>query len=133
VAAGARREVLAIAMEVDTTVQLSTGVGLSNLSMPLRLVGSGSSSTMIRRVLLLIYTSNKDNAGTDDPIELTITAARTIVMQQQISDTSQPDLEQDSSNWYFLAVAVPFTRSDVLSNGEIRLRILGICQTAKSG
>jgi hypothetical protein len=46
-------------------------------------------------------------------------------MQQEIIDTSQPDLEQGTFNWYFLDVAVPFTRSDVLLNGEIRLRILG--------
>jgi hypothetical protein len=125
----AERMVLALAVEVDIMVRLSTdnvlGGDNGKLSMSLRLVGSGNSSTVIYRVLLLVETSNNDNAGTDNPIEIRITAGGINVMQQEIIDTSQPDLEQGTFNWYFLDVAVPFTRSDVLLNGEIRLRILG--------
>jgi hypothetical protein len=104
---------------------LSTDESEGRLTMPLRLVGLGSDSTVIRRVLLLIRTDNGDDDGTDDPIELQIRVGGGIVLQQQINDTPQTDLDQKSHNWYFLDVAVPFTRSDVSSNGGIQLRILG--------
>jgi hypothetical protein len=56
-------EVFALAVEVDTTVRLSTdndtlGGDGGNLSMPIRLVGYGTSTTLIRRVLWLVETAN---------------------------------------------------------------------------
>jgi hypothetical protein len=118
-------EVLALATELDLDLWLSTDRGEGHLSMPLRLVSSGSPSTVIRRVLLLLSTDWGDDDGTDDPIELEITAGGRIVVQQEINDTSQTDLDQGSHNWYFLDVAVPFTLRDVSSNGGIKLRIHG--------
>jgi hypothetical protein len=94
--------------------------------MPLRLVGRGNSSIVIRRVLLLIITGIGDDDGTQDPIELTITAGGNVVVQGPIVDTTQTDLDKGSHNWYFLDVLVPFTKTGVLSNGGIKLRIHGI-------
>jgi hypothetical protein len=109
----------------DKEGYLSADTSEGRLTRPLRLVRLGSDSTIIRRVLLLIRTDNGDDDGTDDPIELQIRVGGGIALQQQINDTPQDDLEKKSHNWYFLNVAVPFTRSDVRSNGGIQLRDLG--------
>jgi hypothetical protein len=126
-------EVLALAVELDTTVRLSTdnnlGTGTdapANLSIPLRLVSSGSSGTIIRRVLLLLKTATGDNDGTDDSIVLKIKSASTEVLTQEIKDTTQSDLEPGYANWYGpFDVDAPFTRSGLSDGGEITLSISG--------
>ena len=57
------RQTLALAMETDLDRWMSTDPDdggenqlTANLTIPLRLVGSGSSSTVIHRVMLLVYT-----------------------------------------------------------------------------
>jgi hypothetical protein len=119
------RRVLALAMETDLDHWLSTDSSEGKLTMPVRLVKPGTSSTLIRRVILLVYTGSGSDVQTDDPISLQITAGGNLVLQQQIPDTTQDDLEQYTGNWYFVDAAVPFTRGDVLSNGKIVLRIGG--------
>jgi hypothetical protein len=117
-----------LAIEVDTTdIWLSTDTGEGRISMPLRLVRLGRNSTIIRRVLLLLVTYHNDNnAGTDDRIELEITAGGNVVLKQTTGyGTPQDDIEKKSHNWYFLNVPVPFTKADVLSNGGIKLSITG--------
>jgi hypothetical protein len=121
---------LAVELDIEAMVstipeRLSVNTDLAKHSMPLRLVGLGNDSTVIRRVLLLVRTSDEDDADTNDPIELEIVAGGNIVLQQEITDTPQHDLQLKHANWYFLDVSVPFTRGDVLSNGLIRLRIKG--------
>ena len=115
--------VIALAMETELQRWLSTDSTEGKLTMPLRLVGEGNSSTVIRRVLLLVYTGS--GVATDDAIQLQIRAGGNLVLQQQVPDTAQDDLEEYTGNWYFLDVPVPFTRGDVLSNGGISLSILG--------
>ena len=119
--------IVALAMESDVEHWLSTDSSEGNLTMPLRLVSPGSSTTVIRRVLLLVHTIWLHFGGTetDSPIELEIRAGGNIVLKQEIHDTPQPDLEDATTNWYPLDAAVPFTRADVLANGGITLRILG--------
>jgi hypothetical protein len=117
-----------LAIELDINIWLSTDTSEGRVSMPLRHVRSGNNSTVIRRVLLLLRTASDDNAGTDDSIKLEITAGGSPVLQQATAGgnaTSQDDTEQDSHNWYFLDVSVPFTKDQVLSNGGIRLGIGG--------
>jgi hypothetical protein len=118
------RGVIALAMETDLDRWLSTDSSEGKLTMPMRLVSVGSSATLIRRVILLVYTESA-NSPTDDHIQLEITAGGSLVLQQEIPDTSQDDLEEYTANWYFLDVSVPFTRGDVLANGGIKVRILG--------
>lgn len=124
----------ALGMESDLTDPLSTDWTEGNLTMPIRLVGAGSSATPIRRVVLLVDTAVAGsytgpifltNSGTDSPIELEIRAGGNLVLKQEIDDTPQPDLEAGKTNWYQLDAAVPFTRAEVLANGGITLRILG--------
>jgi hypothetical protein len=124
---------IALAMETDLSHWLSIDPSEGHLTMPLRLVGPGDSTTQIRRVLLLVDTAwsalgpsgTGGNTGTDSDIELEIIAGGNLVLKQQIHDTSQPDLERGTTNWYLLDPAAPFTRGEVLSNGGIRLSILG--------
>jgi len=118
---------LALAMETDLVHWLSTDSSEGHLTMPVRLVSPGDSSTVIRRVLLLVDTIWLDDSdtGTDSPIELQVVAGGNIVLTQTIGDTPQPDLEPATTNWYELDASVPFTRGDVVANGGIRLRILG--------
>jgi hypothetical protein len=118
-------QIIALAMATDLTDWLSTDSSEGKLTMPIRLVGSGSSTTLIRRVLLLVRTSGGGDTGTDSPIRLEITAGGSSVLQQRIEDTQQDDLEKSTANWYFLdEVVIPFTRGDVVSNGGISLSIL---------
>jgi hypothetical protein len=119
---------VALAMESDLQHWLSRDSSEGNLTMPLRLVSPGSSSTVIRRVLMLVHTiwsSIGGDTATDSPIELEVRAGGNIVLKQTIHDTAQDDLEKGKDNWYVLDAAVPFTRADVLANGGITLRILG--------
>ena len=119
---------MALAMESDLVHWLSTDSSEGNLTMPLRLVAPGSSTTVIRRVLMLVHTvwsSLFGDTATDSPIELEVRAGGNIVLKQEIHDTPQADLEKGTTNWYMLDAAVPFTRADVLANGGITLRILG--------
>jgi hypothetical protein len=117
--------IVPLAMETDLTHWLSTDSSEGHLSMPIRLVGPGSDATLIRKVLLLVYTGSGDDVETDNPIQLTITVGGTPVVDRSISDTPQDDLEQYTANWYFVDVDVPFTKADLASNGEIRLGING--------
>jgi hypothetical protein len=118
-------QVIALAMETDLTHWLSTDSSEGHLTMPIRLVGSGSATTLIRKVLLLVYTRSGSNVESDSPIRLQITAGGALVADQTIINTQQDDLEQYTANWYPVDVAVPFTKGDVVSNGGIRLSILG--------
>jgi hypothetical protein len=124
-----RNELAALAMETDLSDAdlLSTDDHEGKLTMPIRLVGRGGSSTLIRRVLLLVDTiwQSFTDTETDSPIELEIRAGGNLVLLQEIVDTPQPDLEAGKTNWYPLDAAVPFTRADVLANGGITLRIKG--------
>jgi len=122
-----RNELAALAMETDLTDNLSTDYREGKLTMPIRLVGRGGSTTLIRRGLLLVDTiwQNFSDTGTDSPIELEIRAGGNVVLLQEIIDTPQPDLESGKTNWYTLNAAVPFTRADVLADGGITLRVKG--------
>jgi len=114
----------AIAMETDIEHWLSTDSDEGKLTMPIRLVDPGTSITVIRRVLLLIYTGSGSDVETDSPIELQISTNNTIVLQETVFDTPQDDLEQYTANWYFMKAAVPFTRAEIIK-GKIRLSIKG--------
>lgn len=124
--ASSRKELAALAMETDLTDPLSTDFREGKLTMPIRLVGRGGSTTLIRRVLMLVITQDNignEDHGTDSPIELVIRAGGNLVLQREINDTPQPDLEAGKTNWYLLDAAVAFTRADVLANGGITLTI----------
>jgi hypothetical protein len=117
--------VVALAMETDLTDWLSSDSSEGHLTMRLRLVAPGASGTVIRRVLLLVYTDGENDAETDNAIQLQIAAGGNLVLHQTIGDTPQDDLEPSTANWYFLDVDTPFTRGDIASNGSIRLSIVG--------
>ena len=115
-----------VAMETDIGVTLSADNDEGQLTMPLRLVAPGGSTTVIRRLLLLVHTADTDDfAGTDSAVQLQITAAGSNVFTQQIPGTAQDDLDNWRANWYFLDGQAPFTRGDVIGNGGITLSILG--------
>jgi hypothetical protein len=120
----AQRTLVPVAIETDLDTTLSTDANEGHLTMPLRLVTPGNSTTVIRRLLLLVGTSGTDDAGTDSDIELEITAG-SVALTRRIPSTPQDDQEEWRSNWYFFDVPTPFTRGDVLSGGGITLRILG--------
>ena len=119
------RSLIPVAIETDLDTSLSSDADEGHLTMPLRLVAPGNSLTVIRRLLLLVDTSGQDDAGTDDEIQLEITAAGAVVLTRVLPETPQSDQEEFHANWYFLDVPVPFTRGDVLSNGGITLSIRG--------
>ena len=87
--------------------------------MRLRLVGQGDGAMLIRRVLLVVYTSHQDNADTESDVQLQIAAGGTIVLSHKITH----DFGRGKAYWHFLDVT-PFTRDDIEPDG-IDLSILG--------
>lgn len=116
---------LPLATEVDIAdTWLSADFEEGILTMPIRRVGLGNIGTPIQRVLFLVRTGHGDNDGTDDPVELEITIGDTEVLRQRLPSTTQPDLEQDAHNWYFLGAVGPFNKRNLMAAGRIRLRML---------
>lgn len=117
---GTERQTLALAMETDLVDRwLSTDSDEGELTMPLRLVGAGSSSTLIHRVMLLVYTSS---GVSNSPLQIQITVGGTLMVDETITNIR---LDQYTADWRFLNAMVPFTRGDVISNGELRVRTTG--------
>jgi hypothetical protein len=114
-----------LVMETGLTDFLSTDPSEGPLTIPLRRVDPGNSSTIIRRVLLLVDTQFGWDSGTDSAIQLEVFAGENLVLREEINDTSQPDLESFTSNWYVMDTLVPFTRGEVQAGGRIVLSILG--------
>ena len=121
-----------LALETGLTDFLSTDPSEGPLTVPLRRVDPGTSSTIIRRVLLLVHTQWSGGGvfpggetGTDSAIQLEVFAGENLVLREEIHDTSQSDLEKGTSNWYVIDFLVPFTRGEVQAGGRIVLSILG--------
>jgi hypothetical protein len=113
--------VLALAMETDIDRWLSADRDEGRLTMPVRRVGAGTSTTIIRRVLLLIYTDRGIDVDTESDIKLQIAASGQLMLDQKITH----DFNEVRAYWHFLEVERPFTRADVVSKGAIHLSILG--------
>jgi hypothetical protein len=117
-----------LVMETGLNVSLSTDPSEGPLTIPLRRVGVGNSSTLIRRVLLLVHTqwaTRGTDTGTDSAIQLEVFLGENVLLRQEIADTSQPDLQKATSNWYLMDALVPFTRGELQARGRIVLSILG--------
>jgi hypothetical protein len=114
--------IIALAMETDLPLWLSTDPSDGGqLTTRLRLVGVGSSTTVIRRVLLLVYTEGGSDVETTNSIVLQIAAGPALVLDQKITD----DLNKNLARWYFLDVDAPFTKGDIDVLNGINLSILG--------
>ena len=91
------------------------------------------SSTLIHRLLLLVRTADRDDAGTDSPVRLQVIDSNGQLRMSELitntqTDTPQDDLERGVSNWYYLPVQTPFTKREIDSAGSvgrIELEILG--------
>jgi hypothetical protein len=112
---------LALAMETDIDRWLSADSDEGRLTMPVRRVGAGTSSTVIRRVLLLVYTDRGSDVDTESDIKLQIAASGQLMLDQKITH----DFDRVRAYWHFLEVERPFTRADVATKGAIHLGILG--------
>ena len=112
---------LALAMETDIERWLSADSDEGRLTMPVRRVGAGTSNTVIRRVLLLVYTDRDSDVDTESDIRLQIAASGQLVLDQKITH----DFDRVRAYWHFLEVERPFTRADIVSKGSIHLSILG--------
>ncbi len=111
----------ALAMETEIERWLSADSDEGRLTMPVRRVGSGDSNTVIRRVLLLVYTDRAKDVDTDSDIKLQIAASGQIMLDHKIAH----DLRRVRAYWHYLPVERPFTRADILTKGGIQLQILG--------
>jgi len=113
--------IVALAMETDIRRWLSADSDEGKLTMPVRLVGPGTSDTVIQRVLLLVYTDRGNEIDTESDIKLQIAASGQLMLDKKITH----DFNQVRAHWHFLEVERPFTRADVVSKGAIHLSILG--------
>ena len=121
-----------IAMETDLTQWLSSDANEGALTLPLRLIGRGDSSTLIHRLLLVVRTADEDDAGTDSPVRLQVIGSdgqlrMSELITNTLTDTPQDDLERGVSNWYYLPVQTPFTEREINggSAGRIEIENLG--------
>lgn len=112
---------VALAMATDIERWLSADSDEGKLTMPVRHVRAGSSNTVIRRVLLLVYTDRGSDTDTESDVKLQIHASGQLLVDQKITH----DFDRVRAYWHFLPVERPFTRADVVSKGGIRLSILG--------
>lgn len=112
---------LALAMETEIERWMSADSDEGRLTMPMRRVAAGTSNTMIRRVLLLVYTDRGSDIDTESDVKLQIFASGQLMLDQKISH----DFDQVRAYWHFLDVERPFTRADIASKGAIKLSILG--------
>lgn len=118
------RSLLPLGMETDLKEWLSTQSSEGKLSVPVRLVGAGSSTTLIQRVMFLMSTGSGDSE-TDNAITFQIAVNGALVLDETIGNTDQNDLEAYSANWHIRNALPPFTRGDLIANGKIELSIQG--------
>ena len=112
---------VALAMETDIDRSLSADNDEGHLTMPIRLVGAGNDATVIRRVLLLVYTDRESDADTESDVTLQIAASGHLMVDEKITH----DFDRVRAYWHFFDAASPFTRADIASKGSIHLGILG--------
>lgn len=106
-------------------VRLSTNASEGKLSFAPTRVQSGVANTVITRLLVVMTTADKEDAGTDDKIELRIVNSDGLLAVNHVfPDTSQSDLERAQANLYYVPVNIPFSKIE-LSATSIRLSILG--------
>jgi hypothetical protein len=110
-------------------IVLSTDASRGKTSFALKRVRRGTASQRLQRLILLLVTADKENAGTDDKIELQIvTSTGRLVVNHIFPDTSQDDLERGQANLYIVPLDnefdTPFSREE-LNDDSIRLRIIG--------
>ena len=112
---------LALAMETDIDRWLSADSDEGRLTMPVRRVGAGTSTTVIRRVLFLVYTDRASDVDTKSDIKLQIAASGQLMLDQKLTH----DFKRVRAYWHFLGVERQFTRADIATKGSIHLSILG--------
>ena len=99
--------------------------GKGKLSFAPTRVQPGAANTVIRRLLVVMTTADKEDAGTDDKIQLRIVNSDGLLAVNHIfPDTSQSDQERAQANLYYVPVNIPFSKTE-LSRDSIRLSILG--------
>ena len=119
-------DVIPIAMETDLTQILSSDVSEGLLTIPLRLLAPAGYNTPIRRLLMLVGTSDVDDAGTKNNVLMQIFINGSLAFSQALPSTPQDDLQQGISNWYYFDVQPAFTMSQFEGmSGRIELTILG--------
>jgi len=85
----------------------------------------GSSVVTIRRLILLMSTADKGDAGTDNPLRLQIiTSEGRLVVDQIFEDTAQDDQERGQANFYYVPVISSFNRTE-LNDDSVTLSIIG--------
>ena len=121
-----RGSVVPLAMETGISTWLSSDAGEGALTIPLRLVGLGGSDIPIQRLLLLVSTADRRDAGTGDHVQLEIRGPNgPNFFSAVITNTPQNDLGRGLSNWYEFPVSPPFTMHDFnVAQGQITLTML---------
>lgn len=113
----ADQAVIPLAIETDITTKLSTDPfdPGSTTSIPLRRVSLGSRDLLLNRLFMLMTTSTREDAGTDDTITLQIFTTGLVVDFDAPpgGDTSQEDLETSQANFYEIPVITPFTKASL--------------------
>lgn len=109
----------------NPTMSLSTDRDEGRISFCVKRVQSGDAFTGNRRLILLLTTADRNNAGTDDTITLKITnTLGDVVVDHTFTDTPQRDLERAQANFYYVDVPGVVIRSN-LSDKSIVLSING--------
>ena len=120
-----------LVMETGLTEFLSTDPSEGPLAVPLRRVDPGTSSTVIRRVLLLVYTQWSGGGGFREEEHRhgqrhpTRGIRRGEPRLREEIDDSPSRPREGHSQLVVMDTPVPFTRGEVQAGGRIVLSILG--------
>jgi hypothetical protein len=101
---GPQIPVTPLALSTDIRLTLSNDAGEGRISIPLRQVNVGSSSSLFNSLLVIVTTADKRNAGTDDEqVVLQIQdKASNIVLNRRFPASTQDDQRRGRANVYLL-------------------------------
>ncbi len=106
-------------------VVLSTDVNKGDLSFPIPPVAPGGPAMPIQRLVMMMTTSNKANAGTNSKVNLQVTSANALLVDFNIPHTPQDDQQRGQANFYFIPVGDPFMKNQLDPENSITLSING--------
>jgi hypothetical protein len=109
----------------DKPLILSTDEAEGDVSFPLLSVSLGGNAVPIQRLLVLMTTADKPDAGTGSSVILQIVRDAQLMVTFTLPDTPQNDQRRGQANWYFIPVPVDFTKGSLARNARITLTIGG--------
>jgi hypothetical protein len=109
----------------DRPLVLSGDEGKGDVSFSLSSVNLGGGAVPIRRLLVIMSTADRPNAGTNSALTLQVAGASQVIVTYNLPDTPQEDQERGQANWYFVPIPVEFKKNSLGPSPKVTLTIAG--------